>query len=194
VAKADEKAISSRYITLAQAAERIGREELRFLLEEGRLLALDRENQIECEKLARHPYRQRHVQTGASEVDVKAIDAIARGALIPPATWRRWFQDGVVNLETGEIVRTYVDRAMVFRPVLRSEDVPAQADQAPPKAVKGSRQQQLILRMTEEEFPDGYEQVSTSEIFHRVGEQLKRQKLPVPGRTTFERALGRRKN
>jgi hypothetical protein len=59
---------------------------------------------------------------------------------------------------------------------------------------KGSRKQQLIQQITEEEFPGGHDQIPTNEIIHRVGEVLKRQGCPIPGRDTFNRALGRRPN
>jgi hypothetical protein len=201
MAEASNNTTTTRFLTLPQATERIGCEELRFILEEARLLAWDRENRIECEELARSPYRERYIQAGASEADVRAVDAIAHGAPIPPESWRRWFWDGVVDLETGKIVRVYVDRLMVFRPVLRNEDVPVPADlSAPPanqvatRTVKSSRKQQLILQITAEEFPDGHDQIETGEIIKRVGDKLKRQGVAIPGRDTFLRALDRRKS
>jgi hypothetical protein len=124
VAEADNKTTTSRYLTLPQAAARIGREELRCALEDERLLATDRVNRIHFEELAN--FLTEFGQRGVSRADLDAVRAISRGFAIPPQSWRRWFADGSVNLETGEVVRPFHDRLVIFRPVLLSADVPAQ--------------------------------------------------------------------
>ena len=58
---------------------------------------------------------------------------------------------------------------------------------------KKSRKQRLIRQITAEEFPGGHDQIEIGEIIKRVGDRLQRQRIPVPGRDTFLRALGRRK-
>jgi hypothetical protein len=68
----------------------------------------------------------------------------------------------------------------------------AQPQPAPETKKEKSKQQKLILKLAAEEFPGGWEDVSTKDIIDRVGRRLKDQKLPVPGRDTFERALDRR--
>jgi hypothetical protein len=58
---------------------------------------------------------------------------------------------------------------------------------------KKSRKQRLIRQITAEEFPGGHDQIEIGEIIKRVGDRLQRQRILVPGRDTFLRALGRRK-
>jgi hypothetical protein len=67
-----------------------------------------------------------------------------------------------------------------------------QPDSAAPRKKK-SRKQWLIQQITAEEFPGGHDQIESGEIIKRVGDRLQRQRIPVPGRDTFLRALGRRK-
>jgi hypothetical protein len=59
---------------------------------------------------------------------------------------------------------------------------------------RGSRQQRMVQQIAAEEFPDGYDQIETGVIIHTVSNRLGRQKLPVPKRDVFLRALGRRKD
>jgi hypothetical protein len=85
-------------------------------------------------------------------------------------------------------------------PPAGEQDVPARKPRlaAPPPAPatkgRGSRQQRMIQQIAAEEFPGGCDQIEIGVIIHRVGERLKRQRVPVPGRDTFNRALGRRKD
>jgi hypothetical protein len=65
---------------------------------------------------------------------------------------------------------------------------------APATKGRGSRQQRMIQQIVGEEFPDGYDQIETGVIIHKVADRLKRQRLLVPKRDTFLRALGRRKD
>jgi hypothetical protein len=67
-----------------------------------------------------------------------------------------------------------------------------QPDSAAPRKKK-SRKQWLIQQITAKEFPGGHDQIEIGEIIKRVGDRLQRQRIPVPGRDTFLRALGRRK-
>lgn len=67
-----------------------------------------------------------------------------------------------------------------------------QPDLAAPRKKK-SRKQWLIQQITAEEFRGGHDQIEIGEIIKRVGDRLQRQRIPVPGRDTFLRALGRRK-
>ena len=67
-----------------------------------------------------------------------------------------------------------------------------QPDSAAPRKKK-SRKQLLIQQITAEEFAGGHDQIESGEIIKRVGARLQRQRIPVPGRDTFLRALGRRK-
>jgi hypothetical protein len=67
-----------------------------------------------------------------------------------------------------------------------------QPDSAAPRKKK-SRKQLLIQQITAEEFPGGHDQIESGEIIKRVGNRLQRLRIPVPGRDTFLRALGRRK-
>ena len=123
MAEAAEKATTPRYITLLQAAERVGREELKSALIEGRLLAGDKANWTNFEELAR--FLDGFALRGAAQADLDAILAISRGAAIPPRSWRRWFAAGSVDWETGKIVRMFADRVVIYQPVLLNADVPA---------------------------------------------------------------------
>jgi hypothetical protein len=67
-----------------------------------------------------------------------------------------------------------------------------QPDSAAPRKEK-SRKQRLIRQITAEEFPGGHDQIEIGEIIKRVGDRLQRERILVPGRDTFLRALGRRK-
>jgi hypothetical protein len=44
----------------------------------------------------------------------------------PRESWWRRIEDGSVNWQTGEVVRDYFGRTVIFRPMLRSADVLAQ--------------------------------------------------------------------
>jgi hypothetical protein len=119
MAEADNETITSRFLTLLQVAKRIGREELELTLEEGRLFATDRENRALCRELDR--FREDFILRGVSLADVDAVRAISQGDPIPLHSWQHWNDDGGVNWETSEIVRPYFDRALVLRPMLRSD-------------------------------------------------------------------------
>jgi hypothetical protein len=71
-------------------------------------------------------------------------------------------------------------------------DVGRQPNSTAPRKKK-SRKQRSIRQITAEEFPGGHDQIEIGEIIKRVGDRLQRQRIPVPGRDTFLRALGRRK-
>jgi hypothetical protein len=58
---------------------------------------------------------------------------------------------------------------------------------------EGSRMQQLIRRIADEKWPDGWKATETRHIIKIVGEELKTRGEHVPERSTFERALGRRR-
>jgi hypothetical protein len=57
----------------------------------------------------------------------------------------------------------------------------------------GSRMQRLIRQIADETWPDGWEDIETRHIIKIVGEELKNRGEHVPERSTFERALGRRR-
>jgi hypothetical protein len=54
------------------------------------------------------------------------------------------------------------------------------------------REWRLIRRLAAEEWPDGYEDIRTARIIARVSDRLTEMGEPIPHRSTFERALGRR--
>jgi hypothetical protein len=58
----------------------------------------------------------------------------------------------------------------------------------------GSRAQDEIRQIAAEEWPGGWENIPTVEIMQRVGEVLKKRGRRIRSRSTFERALGRRKD
>jgi len=64
---------------------------------------------------------------------------------------------------------------------------------APATKRRRSRQQRMIQQIAAEEYPDGYDQIETGVIIQRVANRLVRQKLAVPKRDVFLRALDRRK-
>jgi hypothetical protein len=57
----------------------------------------------------------------------------------------------------------------------------------------GSRMQRLIRQIADETWPGGWEDIETRHIIKIVGEELKNRREHVPERSTFERALGRRR-
>jgi hypothetical protein len=63
----------------------------------------------------------------------------------------------------------------------------------PERQRKGSREQQLIREIADDEWPDGWDHVSTAVLIKRVGDRLKERGEPVPKRDKFLRGLGRRK-
>jgi len=63
-----------------------------------------------------------------------------------------------------------------------------------PTQRKGSRIQDAIKQGTAEEWPGGYEHVLTVDIIDKVSPKLVKRKLRVPHRSTWERALGRKKH
>jgi hypothetical protein len=65
---------------------------------------------------------------------------------------------------------------------------------APATKGRGSRQQRMIQQIVAEEFPNGWDQIETGVIIQKVGNRLQRQRLAVPKRDTFLRALDRRKD
>jgi hypothetical protein len=65
---------------------------------------------------------------------------------------------------------------------------------APTTKRRRSRRQRMIQQIAAEEFPDGYDQIETGVIIHKVANRLERQRLPVPKRDVFLRALDRRKD
>jgi hypothetical protein len=215
VAKAEEKATTPRFLTLPQAAERVTREELQLGLEEGRLLATDRENWAFCEELDR--FREEFALRGVSQADLDAVRAISRRAPIPPQSWWRWFADGSVNWQTGEIVRPFFDRTVIYRPVLRSEDVPAQtaadpttvvqpvieaigrrpapfpASQSAPKAPIRKWRRDQVVPVVRELFSDKeLKTTSTPDLLQRLGGELERRGIRASPDTQL-RALGRRR-
>jgi hypothetical protein len=124
MAEADKNTTTPSFLKLPQAAELIGREalkELQFALEDGRLLARDRANWAYFEESAH--FLIGYAPAYVPQSDLDAVRAISRGHPIPPPSWRRWFWDGVVNFETGEIKRPFFDREVVFQPELWSKDV-----------------------------------------------------------------------
>jgi hypothetical protein len=200
MAEADNKTTTSPRLTLAQAAELIGREELQSALEEGRLRATtDSETWALCDELRLNFGFYRPPQA-----DHEAVDAIRRRAAIPKKSWWRWFADDSVNWQTGEVTR-WLPYRKVIRPLLQRgavlEQFPADrpvsiaVEQAPPKkpASTKSREQRSVQEIVTEKFPGGYEKVSTKELYKKVTDEQKRRKLSVSKRDTVSRAVGRRK-
>jgi len=58
---------------------------------------------------------------------------------------------------------------------------------------KRSRQQELVLQVAADCFPDGYEHKEPGEIIKGIGDELKRRGKPVPKRDVFLRAFDFRK-
>jgi hypothetical protein len=119
---------TSRFVTLSQAAQQLGPEELEFLLVEERLQSWQREDRPRFEELDR--FRQELALRGVPQEDLDAVRAISSGAPIPARSWWRWFYDGGVNPQTGEIIRFFPGHhsgapplKVIFRPVLQSIDV-----------------------------------------------------------------------
>jgi hypothetical protein len=56
------------------------------------------------------------------------------------------------------------------------------------KAVQLPARHQLILKLTDEEFPDGWKDVPFGIRFKKVGDRFKAMKIAVPSDTTFKRA------
>jgi hypothetical protein len=139
-----------------------------------------------------------------------------------PDAWRRRIEAGAINWETGEIRFRMPSRdggwvvPPPIRPQLRRQDVlalfgiteappsaaapdqPARtttaAEEADKKATSTEpRIYQQIRELTNQEFPDGHENVATGVIIDRVSKRLQKGQ-PVPSRDTFNRALGRRKS
>jgi hypothetical protein len=57
----------------------------------------------------------------------------------------------------------------------------------------GSRMQRLIRQIADGTWPGGWEDIETRHIIKIVGQELKNRGEHVPERSTFERALGRRR-
>ncbi len=152
MAEADEKSITSRYLTLPQAAARIGWEELRYALEDGRLLASERKTRTLFEELAH--FLQGFALRGVAEADLNAVRAISGGYAIPPSSWRRWFADGSVFRENGEVVRPFEGYGVViYRPMLLRADVPEHPEPPyshpePTRALTGDRPTATVVWIT----------------------------------------------
>jgi hypothetical protein len=56
-----------------------------------------------------------------------------------------------------------------------------------------SRQQSLVLKFTNEEFPGGWKDIETRDLLKRVGDRLQKAQQPIPKRDVFLRAYGRRR-
>lgn len=79
-------------------------------------------------------------------------------------------------------------------PIIPTMGDPA-ASMAPPagtKRRKGSRAQEMIRRMCNEEWPAGYEDIETAVIIDCISRKLRDPGKPVPKYDVFLRALGRR--
>jgi hypothetical protein len=93
-----------------------------------------------------------------------------------------------------------IDAPAAQPPARETTAASAPARQGEPQAKprrKGSREQDLIKQFVAEKWPDGWELVSTRVIMKAADEDeefKKKVRLHFPSRTTFERALGRRKD
>ena len=142
--------------------------------------------------------------------------------LVAPARWERYrlsgVSDGTIRLrlrsgtdDDGALdsrgVYIFVRRAELDRLYPRTLDDPATAAgaAAAPAAPrvrrskdkrrhKGSPIQDAIRSIAAQEFPNGHEAISTKDIISRVGPSLKRRGIRIPERSTWLRALGRRKD
>jgi hypothetical protein len=90
---------------------------------------------------------------------------------------------------TAEIVAT----RMLEKPV-KSYTWQMDASEIEALLRKPSRTQVAIREIAAEKWPDGYERISTAQIIKIVGTELKKRGIHVPHRSTFERALGRKKS
>jgi hypothetical protein len=133
---AEAVSTTSRFVTLSQAAQQLGLEELEFLLVEERLQAWQREGRPRFEELDR--FRREFALRGVPQEDLDAVYAISIGASIPARSWRRWFYDGSINLQNGEITRFFPGPysgapplEVIFRLVLQSIDVLARLPRSP---------------------------------------------------------------
>jgi hypothetical protein len=139
-----------------------------------------------------------------------------------PAVWRRWFEEGRVNMGKGEVyLRPRPGRVLneikppPIRPQLLRQDVfalfgiteappPTAAPDQPARTTTAAEEvdkkatstapgvYQQIRELTKQEFPDGYKNVSTGVIIDRVSKRWPKGQ-PVPKRDVWLRALGRRK-
>ena len=114
--------------------------------------------------------------------------------------WRWEFSVRRLDVERHE--RLYFPMMAASPPAVAEQDVsaykprPPTTPTSPPAAAtkgRGSRQQRMIQQIAAEEYPDGYDQIETGVIIQRVANRLVRQKLAVPKRDVFLRALDRRK-
>jgi hypothetical protein len=146
-------------------------------------------------------------------IDARFRRAVLEGLLVdergtPPEMWRQCFDRmdhigwdfvPMVAMPDPDLAGQEEDRRF-YMPRFRTavwfqlfrDLIPDAFSNASSSPTPKSRKQRLIQQIAAEEFPGGYDQIPTNEIIHRVSDRLRRQSLPVPGRDTFNRALGRR--
>jgi hypothetical protein len=157
------------------------------------------------------PAMQRAWEAAVAAWRTSFVAPLRNGQLIAnaryPATGERHDLDRAEWLRTG--LRLDVHDGTLFtkdrdgKPAERWEAItlreavePQAKPQAKPRR-KGSREQDLIKQFADENWPDGWELVPTGVIMKAADkdeEFKKKVGLPFPSRTTFERALGRRKD
>ena len=132
-----------------------------------------------------------HWEFDVRRIDVERWERLYPALVAPPSTA---VAPAVSEVATQDVSR---DAQGVDPSNTGADDRPAAINPSTVTTVRkgrGSRQQRMIQQIAAEEFPDGYDQIETGVIIHKVSNRLGRQKLHVPKRDVFLRALGRRKD
>jgi hypothetical protein len=113
-----------------------------------------------------------------------SAEIVAKRALDKPVEAYRW------GVDASEI------EALLGPARARVEPQPAAAEPEPPVEAPQSEEPPIygvIRQFADEEWPQGWAYVDTSQIMKKVGEKFEGRGWPVPHRDRFLRALGRRK-
>jgi hypothetical protein len=122
-------------------------------------------------------------------IDIKLTVAVKAHYVDEPKDKAGWIATIVNIARAWEHPPDYYRWEFDEREVAALLPPPSAADR--PRRI-GSREQRMIRRMVDKKLP-GWRDMSTSQIMKDIGDKLKDKGIPVPGRDTFERALGRRK-
>jgi hypothetical protein len=217
VAEADST--TSRFVTLSQAAQQLGFEELEFLLVEERLQARQWNDLLDFENIWRR--REWFSLNGVHRDHLEAVRAAVQGAPIPGRSWRRWYAMGIVNPHSDRVILEFPDRAVIFQPQVLSTDVrwhqrrltenasaagnrraspptPALPSQSSSPKKRKAPQQDRVKRALKKLYPPNGsvpEQISTEEVRGKVAAELEGENrqygLADPSWETVARAIGR---